>query len=173
MYEKCFYLCVKKTSLSFPLVIPEKSPCTWNCRDFFIPRAPWGQPELQSPKSCSLSCDDWQTISFSFNQRTSPTASDQLCLLRLSPPGAGIINGNWSISGHYGALWTFFRGTTNIASFAGGLCEALCDYHIWYFWWITARISAAGEQCSHWSIQTGFVLSIMQSERMLHPFKSS
>lgn len=32
------------------------------------------------------------------------------------------------------------------------LCETLCKYHIRYFGWLTARISAAGEQCSHWSL---------------------
>lgn len=42
--------------------------------------------------------------------------------------------------------------SVDITSLAGGLRETLCKYHIWYFWWLTARISAAGEQCSHWSL---------------------
>lgn len=115
MYEKYFYLCMKKQFLSLPVGIREKSLCTWNGRDFFIPGAPWGQPELQSPKRCYLSCDDWQTVSFSFNQWPALFAP--------------------STSHHLQEV-----------------CETLCTYHIWYFWWLTARISAAGEQCSHWSL---------------------
>lgn len=125
-------------------MIHEKSRCRWKCRDFFIPGAPWGQPQLQSPNRCYLSCDDWQTISFSFNQSSVSALS-----LSLSP---GITNGKWSIFEHHGVLWTFLRGAINITSFAGGLRETSCKYHVWYFRRLTARISAAIEQCSHWSL---------------------
>lgn len=156
----------KKLFLSLPVVIHEKSLWRWKCRDFFIPGAPWGQPELQSPNRCYLSCDDWQTISFSFNQSSVPAPS-----LSLSP---GITNGKWSILEHHGALWTFLRGAINITSFAAGLCETLCKVSRLIFPVVNCQNLCCNRTMFTLKfIQTGFIHSIMHSERMLHTFKSS
>lgn len=91
--------------------------------------------------------------------------------LSLSP---GITNGKWSILEHHGALWTFLRGAINITSFAAGLCETLCKVSRLIFPVVNCQnLCCNRTMFTLRFIQTGFIHSIMHSERMLHTFKSS
>lgn len=129
--------------------------------------------EIQGYQRCYLSCNDWQTISFTFNQTASRTIIDQLRLLCPSLPGPAIMNGNWFISGYNMALWTL-RGVTHITSFATrSVGDLFTVSHL-----VCLLVNCQNLWCMRTMfklkfIHTGFILSIMHSERMLHPFKSS
>lgn len=94
-----------------------------------------------------------------------------LLCLSLSP---GITNGKWSLLEHHGALWTFLRGAISITSFAGGLCETLCKVSRLIFPVVNCQnLCCNRTMFTLRFIQTGFIHSIMHSERILHTFKSS